>query len=116
MSGLHGRNIPQVVERVKSTSGCLSGQGRWAINIDMAEYFGIGERLAQIRQAFSEDGQKAWAERHGFSVTQYNNWERGVRRLPVESAEKLCDLYGLTLDFIYRGRRDGLSDTSRNRL
>jgi transcriptional regulator with XRE-family HTH domain len=56
--------------------------------------------------------QKAWAEKHNFNVTQYNNWERGVRRIPVESAEALCDSYGLTLDFIYRGRRDGLSENA----
>lgn len=56
--------------------------------------------------------QRAWAERHGFNPTQYNNWERGVRRIPLEASEKLCKLYGVTLDFIYLGRRDGLSDTA----
>lgn len=70
----------------------------------------IGSRLRGVRLAFSDLDQKQWATKHGFSATQYNNWERGDRRIPVESAERLCELYGLTLDFVYRGRRDGLSE------
>lgn len=74
------------------------------------QYPVIGARLVAIREGFSDLNQRDWAERHQFNKTQYNNWERGVRRIPVECAEKLCLLYGLTLDFIYMGRRDGLSD------
>ena len=76
------------------------------------EFADIGVRLTRIRQGYSDLSQKAWAHKHGFSDTQYNNWEKGVRRIPVDDAERLCDAYGLTLDFIYRGRRDGLSETS----
>lgn len=54
--------------------------------------------------------QKAFADRHNFGHTQYNNWETGTRRIPVDAAETLCEAYGLTLDFVYRGRRDGLSE------
>jgi DNA-binding transcriptional regulator YiaG len=72
----------------------------------------IGQRVEAIRIGFSDLSQKAWAERHHFSPTQYNNWEKGVRRIPLEAAEKLCRSYGLTLDFIYLGRRDGLSDSA----
>lgn len=77
---------------------------------DAAQYSKIGERLASVRAAFSDLDQKAWAEKHGFQRGQYNSWERGVRRIPVEHAEKLADLYGLDLDFVYRGKRDGLSE------
>lgn len=76
----------------------------------------IGQRLRAIRLAFSDLNQREWAGKHGFSETQYNNWETGARRIPVENSEKLCDIYGLTLDFIYRGRRDGLSETARKML
>lgn len=77
---------------------------------DANQFIQIGIRLRSIREAFSDLGQASWAQRHGFSPTQYNNWERGIRRIPVDDAQRLCDAYGLTLDFIYRGRRDGLSD------
>ena len=73
-------------------------------------YTEIGARLGKVRTGFSDLNQKAWAEKHGFEKSQWNNWEKGVRRIPVENAERLCQLYGLTLDFIYMGRRDGLSD------
>jgi len=76
----------------------------------------IADRLKRIRQAFSDDTQREWASRHGFSPTQYNNWERGTRRIPVEASERLCDRYGLTLDFVYRGRRDGLSENASKSL
>ncbi|MBQ2263232.1 MAG: helix-turn-helix transcriptional regulator [Loktanella sp.] len=72
----------------------------------------IADRLVAIREGFSDLNQKQWAVKHGFTVTQWNNWEGGIRRITVESAERLCALYGLTLDFIYLGRRDGLSDSA----
>lgn len=80
------------------------------------QYAEIGRRLEAIRCAFSDLGQAAWADRHGFQGTQYNNWERGARRIPVDDAQRLCEVYGLTLDFVYRGRRDGLSEIALNRL
>ena len=83
---------------------------------DAETYPEIGKRLEAIRAAFSDLNQKDWAEKHHFGTTQYNNWEKGARRIPVDAAERLCDTYGLTLDFVYRGRRDGLSDKARNAL
>lgn len=78
-------------------------------NLD-AQYFDVATRLAAIRTGFTVLNQKEFALKHGFNVTQWNNWESGTRRIPVESAEKLCQLYGVTLDFVYMGRRDGLSE------
>lgn len=77
----------------------------------------IADRLIRIRKAFApEANQKEWAAKHGFNATQVNNWEKGSRRIPVENAERLCETYGVTLDFIYRGRRDGLSETASKML
>lgn len=83
---------------------------------DDVQYAEIGARLERIRKEMSDLSQRAWAERHGFNPTQYNNWAKGSRRIPVEAAEKLCEAYGLTLDFIYRGRRDGLPSNLRNKV
>lgn len=79
-------------------------------------YLEIGQRLEAIREAFSDLSQKDWAERHAFGASTYNNWAKGIRRIPVENAERLCDLYGLDLDFVYRGKRDGLSENARKVL
>lgn len=75
------------------------------------EYIEIGQRLRQIRHGFSDLNQKEWAALNGISESRYNNWENGTRRIPVDDAEMIADRYGLTLDFIYRGRRDRLPDT-----
>lgn len=115
MCGVHTSNNPQSVDFVNNTNGRLrknEAEANCAAMASDALYVDIGHRLEAIRRAFSEDTQKEWADRHGFSPTQYNNWERGLRRIPVECAERLCDIYGLTLDFMYRGRRDGLSENA----
>lgn len=111
---------PHLVDQCKPTKGGLRLPPQFVNVADMAqgesEFSEIGARLASVRQAFSDLSQKAWAEKHNFNQTQYNNWEKGTRRIPVESAEKLCTLYGLTLDFIYRGRRDGLAENASKAL
>ena len=76
----------------------------------------IAARLGAIREAFSDMNRREWAEAQGFNVTQYVNWENGTRRIPIEAAERLCDRYGLSLDFIYRGKLDGCSDSAIRRL
>ena len=76
----------------------------------------IGRRLKAIRFAFSDCSQRDWAQKHGFKVTQYNNWENGVRRIPLEAAGLLADQHGLTLDYIYRGREDALGHLVKSQL
>lgn len=115
MSALYPRNV----DFSKSTIGGLPLISQFVNHqgmSDTAPFVEIGQRLEAIRQAFSDLSQKDWAERHSFSASTYNNWVKGIRRIPVENAERLCDLYGLDLDFIYRGKRDGLSENSRKVL
>ena len=80
------------------------------------EFAHIGERLERIRTSLSTLNQVDWASKHGFSTTQWNNWEVGARRISLDAAMRLCDTYGLTLDFIYRGRREALSAALRDAL
>jgi hypothetical protein len=113
-------SYPPIVNRIATTNGGLStvaGHGTVpAKTRDDMDYQDIGARLQDVRAAFGAESQKAWAEREGFNPTQWNNWETGTRRIPVDAAERLCDRYGLTLDWIYRGRRDGLSETAMKLL
>jgi hypothetical protein len=78
----------------------------------------IGARLVLLRRYMGGNrmNQRAWAARHGFNDTQLSNWETGARRIPVDHAEALADRYGVTLDWIYRGRLDGLSEILRKIL
>lgn len=109
---------PPFVDVFKPTICGLPKIARAGDLADMTDqqFHAIGERLQAIRTAFSDLSQKAWAEKHGFNQTQYNNWEKGTRRIPLEQAERLCSLYGLTLDFLYLGRRDGLAESARKLL
>lgn len=63
----------------------------------------IGTRLKAFRE-LTELQQKEFAIKNGFAPTQYTNWETGERRIPVDKAALLENVYGLTLDFIYLGR------------
>lgn len=106
---------PLLVDNSKSTFGGLLSERSWPTTSPMTEmqpYRSIGARLQAIRLGFSALSQRAWAVQNGFEPTQYNNWETGARRIPVDAAEKLCETYGITLDFMYRGRRDGLSESA----
>ena len=113
---------PHCVDYGKTTIGGLLESSQFVNICAMAKvaeaipYVEIGQRLQAVRRAESTLSQKEWAEKHGFGVTQYNNWEKGVRRINVDEAEKLCTLYGLTLDFIYRGRLSGLPENIKNAL
>lgn len=104
---------PQFVDEGNTTICGLHPRSQfvdYSAMTDIAKFLAVGGRLKQIREGFSGLNQAAWAQKHSFGVTQYNNWEKGTRRIPVEAAEKLCDIYGLTLDAIYRGRLDGVSE------
>ena len=79
-------------------------------------YKDIGERLVCVRVGFSSLNKSEWAARHTFNQSQYFSWEQGKRRITVDEAQKLSDLYGLSLDWIYRGRVDGLSESARKVL
>ena len=106
--------IPPLVEMFNPTIGGLPKISRQAQDCAMTdartEFPEIGQRLRSIREGFSDLNQSEWAERNSFGVTQWNNWEKGARRISVDAAERLCSTYGVSLDFIYLGRRDGLSD------
>lgn len=107
-----GTLYPPNVENNKPTICGLPNSSRFVMRYDMSEapFFTIGQRLEAIRTGFSSLNQKDWALKHNFQPTQWNNWEKGARRITVPEAEKLSEIYGVTLDFIYRGRRDGLSE------
>ncbi|WP_085849227.1 helix-turn-helix domain-containing protein [Pacificibacter marinus] len=113
---------PLIVDQINTTIGGLPKNSQFVNFKAMSDtnaqpqYSEIGRRLAAIRQAESQMSQKEWAEKHSFGVTQYNNWEKGVRRIAVDEAERLCNLYGLSLDFIYRGNISGVSDKIKNLL
>lgn len=107
------------MDKRKSTFGGLQDSSQFVNHAAMspdAPYRETAIRLAAIRRAESSFNQKEWAEKHGFGVTQYNNWENGIRRITVDEALRLCSLYSVTLDFIYRGKLSGVPENIKNLL
>lgn len=65
-------------------------------------YWRIGQRLTAIRQTTGMS-KTDFAAVNGYNYTRYINWESGHRRMLPDDAEILCNKFGVTLDFIYRG-------------
>lgn len=113
---------PPKVDQRNTTIGGLWSHPRFvkmramASTTEAPQFEDIGRRLQAIRCAESRLSQRDWAEQHGFGASQWNNWEKGIRRITVDEADRLCALYGLTLDFIYRGNLSGISENIKNRL
>jgi len=109
------RTNPQFVNKGNSTFGGLPFGPQFVKPLAMADdaqFLEIGRRIEAVRQSFTDLSQKEFAQRHGFNPTQWNNWATGTRRIPLECSEKLVAAYGLSLDWIYLGRRDGLADNA----
>lgn len=76
----------------------------------------IAKRLRILREAEGEDSSSAWAERMGLTAQQYSNYENG-HPLPRDPAIVLArEIPGLTTDWLFMGREEGLSFDLRRRL
>jgi len=69
----------------------------------------IGRRLVLLRHALNDPTSAAFAERVGITPQSMNNYERGVRRIELDKALQIVTRTGVTLDWIYRGEKSGLS-------
>lgn len=71
-----------------------------------------GERLKLARIAFGFSGKGAqgrFAAEAGLKPNRYNQWETGERSPPAWELVQLCTKFkGLTLDWVYMGKTDGM--------
>jgi transcriptional regulator with XRE-family HTH domain len=68
----------------------------------------IAERLEMVRNLLGKS-QKTFATGAGVAESTYSQYKTGKNVPDLDEAHKLCDRWGLTLDWIYRGDRRGLS-------
>jgi transcriptional regulator with XRE-family HTH domain len=47
--------------------------------------------------------------RANLKQNRYNQYESGVRPLTIDAAHRICDEYGVTLDWLFRGDRSRLA-------
>jgi len=67
----------------------------------------VARRMRQTRRALGLT-QAEIAEQCQIGRTAYNQYETGTRMLTLTAALHLCEVYGLTLDWFYRGDPSGL--------
>ncbi len=75
----------------------------------------VAHRLEQIRAAMGWENQYI-AQQIGASPQGWGNYKKGRHLIPVPLANKLCTLTGVTTDFIFRGRRDAVSQAFLDKL
>ncbi|WP_424969964.1 helix-turn-helix domain-containing protein [Dinoroseobacter sp. S76] len=66
-------------------------------------YAEIGARLRWHRLEFEKLRQADYAANAGLKRTSLASWETGTKRVSVDAAAKLRNVYGLSLDWLYCG-------------
>jgi len=67
----------------------------------------IAARLLRTREALGLN-QREFAMRANLKPNRYSQYETGVRALTIDAALRICDEYGISLDWLYRGDRSRL--------
>jgi len=63
----------------------------------------VGRHLRMLRTAMGQS-QQEWAYALLITPQMLNKWEKGTRQPNIDVLIRICDSYGCTLDFIFRGR------------
>jgi len=71
----------------------------------------IAARLALTREALGKT-QAELCRITGISTQKWNNAETGDNRISIPDATRLCRATGVTMDWIYRGVRQGCRRSS----
>ena len=67
----------------------------------------IARRLVILRDALGVNAADL-CRVTGLAPNRWSQYESGERRITLEASMVLCDKYGVTLDWIYRGDESGL--------
>lgn len=68
----------------------------------------VASRLEMTRVALGYEDQAAFAAKAGLAQNRYNQYENGKRPLTLAAALKLRAAFGVTLDWLFCGDRNGL--------
>lgn len=73
-------------------------------------------RLRLLRMAEGGDNSSTWAKRMGMTLPQLSNYENGVPLSRNAAITMVKRVPGLTTDWLFLGREEGLSVDLRRRL
>lgn len=68
----------------------------------------VSSRLIALRLAVTGDNQTRFAAQFGFEVKRWNNFERGSPLSKEAAIQLVSKIPGLTLDWLFLGKEDGL--------
>lgn len=74
------------------------------------------KRLRLLRRAEGGDNSSTWAKRMGMTLPQLSNYENGVPLSKTAAITMAKRVPGLTTDWLFMGREEGLSVDLRRRL
>lgn len=77
-------------------------------SIDPESREAVRERLERVRQVLEIKTQAEFAARANVAPQTYSGWMSLERDVSRQAARRLAEVYGLSLDFIYRGNKDAL--------
>ena len=75
----------------------------------------IGRRLKLTRQALGLKQNKL-CRLAKINAQSYNQYEKGKKQPRLDTALTLCEAFGMTLDWIYRGELSGVDPALRIKL
>lgn len=69
----------------------------------------IGARLEKIQLLMGFQSRREFCAHFNVLETTASMWFSGRSRINLDSALRICEETGLTLEYIYRGKTDGLT-------
>lgn len=75
----------------------------------------IGKRIGDTREALGVNAAEL-CKIIDCAPNRWSQYESGKRRITIDIANALCDQYGVTLDWIYRGNPAGLPHALRMKI
>lgn len=67
----------------------------------------VGQRIKLLRNALNLN-QTEFAEKAKLNRSSVALWELGRQRPGIPPAQRICDVFGVTLDWVFLGRRHTL--------
>ena len=85
------------------------------LNVPRIDMLGVGRRLEAIRMAL-DMSRKDFANSFGLDPSSYTKTADGEKQLRSGAAFAISERWGVSMDFIYRGRLTGLPDDLRDAI
>lgn len=75
----------------------------------------VGRRLKALRD-YREKNKAEFADSVGIDRTSYGRIEKGLKPLKADMAYRIAERWGVSMDFLYRGRLTELPDSLADSL